>query len=189
MICFDTMKKGVRVIVPALVLAISLVMSCRPNYEQKMRNLIGKELSFSSELVRLLPDSIDVSPFPSALENQKASIVFYFRSDECQTCIIEKIPDWAEKINEEFPDLHVFFIMPVSSSTAMELVAITKLIPNGSIVLDNHRVFSKENGFIPDEQFLRAWLVDSSGRILLVGNPADNPELVSLFRQEIEKLQ
>lgn len=42
--------------------------------------------------------------------------------------------------------------------------------------------------YIPEEQFLRAWLVDSKGKILLVGNPADNPSLVDLFHQEIDKL-
>ena len=177
-------KRLLRGFVLFCILTVSV--SCRSNYSEKMKEVIGQTLTSLSELIQITPETFHQNVFPGLLVENGAAVVFFFRDDECQTCIMEKIPDWANKISKSVSGVPVVFIFPTSAGK--DLITLAKLAPNAYVMLDRENLFAKSNKFIPEESFLRVWLVDDNGKIILCGNPADNPELTELYRQEIAKL-
>lgn len=177
------MKRSLKSVV--IISIVAFFVSCQSNYSEKMKEVIGQTLTSFPELIQITPETFHKDVFPSLLVDNGAAVIFFFREDECQTCIMEKVPNWADKITEGISGVPVVFVFPTSAGK--DLITLAKLTPNAYVMLDKENLFAKSNKFIPKESFLRVWLVDKNGKIILCGNPADNPELAELYRQEIDK--
>ncbi len=164
---------------------VACIVSCQSNHAEKMKEVIGQTLTSFPELIQITPETIHPNVFPGLLVESGAAVVFFFQKDECQTCIMEKVPDWADRISESISGVPIVFIFPTSAGK--DLITLAKLTPNAYVMLDKENLFAKSNKFIPKESFLRVWLVDNNGKIILCGNPADNPKLADLYRREIDK--
>ncbi|MBR2195950.1 MAG: hypothetical protein IJ911_10090 [Salinivirgaceae bacterium] len=56
------------------------------------------------------------------------------------------------------------------------------------IFIDTANQFYKLNPHIPDNKLMHSFLLDSEGKVVLVGNPIQNQAMFDLYKKTIEEM-
>lgn len=180
----DTIKISnfLKIALCAVFLFMSM-LSCnheKNNYGSIILQWTGKELLF--------PDSLPLAD--GSFFNRQPSdflIVSYYDSEGCTGCNM-KLPMWnrfMEKIDSIPGSPSVRLLLIVNTDNKDEIVGlIEKSGYNHQLVIDSIGRFNEAN-HLPKEEELRTFLIDSSNRIIALGNPIRNAKLGKLYHDII----
>lgn len=171
-----------------VILFISLT-NCnktRNDFESLCNEWYQKRILLADNMVftRLVKDTIDNNL------NTNCKILFYVDSLGCTICKM-KMYEWASFITEitNIVQDRVSFVLVINpdkqKNTLRELRS--SLIASRfdyPIWLDMNDSLNKLNHFPPDERF-HCFLLDSANRVILIGNPVQNPKIKELYIRTI----
>lgn len=169
-----------------LLLLVVAFLSCKSTRQSQIENLIGEVINIPRKLPSFKGGDFKAIFIPDTLKKYDGGFLYYFGNDECQSCIINKIPSWADDLAEDFPNLPIICVFS-SELSQTNLPVSSKLAPNVSFVLDTMDQFLEWNEFVPEEPLLRMYALDSDGKIIVCGNVAGNDSLKDLLRKHIKQ--
>lgn len=185
MSCFDNYLKYARF--AFCVFAMTIFINCNNN---KIKNDV--ELILSQDLIVNYSD-MDTVKIGSLCHNKKSSlrIISYIDSLNCTSCSFEHIYMWEDlidKMRDCKGNLSVEFIFSNANNIRNdEWEELTKFIPDISIFIDSSNSFIKRNPQIKSNPMLHTFLVDSTNKVLLVGNPIKNKNVEMLLEKTIKE--
>ena len=175
------MKKWVYIL---LAIAVAFPSCKSPSWQKKMENLIGRTVNIPKHISAYKGGELQVPSLPDTLMKYGGGIFYYFGKEECQLCIVSKIPLWTDHLVKDFPDIPIVFLFS-NELLIDDMITCSKLAPNALLIFDHDDAFLKLNRFVPTESFLRMYALDSKGKILLCGNLVGNDDLKQLFMEFI----
>ncbi|MGV8096506.1 MAG: hypothetical protein AB2L24_32010 [Mangrovibacterium sp.] len=103
---------------------------------------------------------------------------------DCHACI-NQLKEWTSII-DEFPKEKVKFLFFINA----ENYASFELMNDSEIGFIYPVIYDYNNGYIlkneiPDDNLLNTMLIDSVGKIIIVGNPLQSKELLKLYKDAI----
>lgn len=162
------------------------IVSCSAKKE-KIKNIVQtwqtKEILF--------PNNLKVKVYGKdticSIDNKKYKILNYIDTSGCTACQL-KLYEWkllkdevdSLKLNTDF-----IFIVYLQDYRELELMQCKNKF-NVPLYYDLQDSFNKLNK-LPQFQTFRTFLLDTNNRVLLIGNPINNPKLWSLYKKEISK--
>lgn len=147
-----------------------------------MAEWTGKEVVLPGRLkFHVLDDEVNV-------ESQKPDfrIINFIDSSGCTGCRM-KLNHWADLINEfkSIPGIDVECLTIVSTDNVDDITSILKqsnyLHP---VAIDPENTFLKSNN-LPAQSAYHTFLLDSSDKVVVIGNPVLNPKIKKLYKQII----
>ena len=190
------MKKSVNI---ALILLISLfTYNCNKsnqNRERKSKSKVIKEINALKEKIIVFPDSLrvihkdSIVPIEQSNLYAKESIKIATNIDgNCNACI-QQLKKWKELINwsKQKNQLNILFYIQVNDIKQFK----EKIYPgipvkDYPLIIDKNYSFLKQNN-MPGETKYHTLLLGKNNKPVLVGNPAYNPKLMKLYKEEINK--
>jgi hypothetical protein len=171
-----------------ILLAGSLCMSCRNDGRQDdalraVTQWLGRQIVFPDSLPCTAPDA-DAACIPTDSPHYK--ILMYVDSTGCISCKL-RLTDWTRILHETdslFGDQVdvLFFFQPKNEK---ELALIFRRdgfsLP---VFLDRKSRLEQLNHF-PATMEQRCFLLDQNNKVVLIGNPALNPKIWELYKQQI----
>jgi hypothetical protein len=143
----------------------------RENVKNVLKTWIGKEVYLSN-----------LSIHGEAIGNKK--IIIYVDSTDCTECRLH-IQEWKLKIRELNNRVNFIFIVnPKNYKMAKAVFYREKL--ESMLFMDNNYEFKNKNK-LPDDVRYHVFLLDEKNRVILIGNPVDNPPMWELFREQVIK--
>ncbi|MBE9511895.1 MAG: hypothetical protein IMY71_13575 [Bacteroidetes bacterium] len=174
----------------SILLLLSITSGCSYIEKRKYKKYINRtvERLYKSELI--LPDSVknfDSISLPEFFYSNlhKCQIISWLDGN-CHTCI-QALRIWEEEIIQKSnPDYvnFIFIIHPSDYEYFMKIIFpdISTDIP---IFIDVNNDFVNVNELFMLDNYLLTFLIDTEGKIKLIGNPLNNQELQDLYFQEI----
>lgn len=171
---------------PFLFMVTLIFSSCKDRSQLTMhlQNMQNKEIVFPQNLVPFYEkmDTLAVH------ESNALRLIVYFSKDMCTVCNMEKIPEW-NSIKSILKRWNIIYILSFSEEENQEIIDF--LIRNRTnediIYLDKGGMFKELNPFIGDNPLLHVFLIDSSNRIKIVGDPLYNEEVLKLYKDYYKK--
>ncbi len=140
--------------------------------------MTGKQIVFPEELTYQVWDK-EIEYNPSEADYK---IVVYIDSTGCTTCKM-KMPLW-EKIISDYKSLaskEVNFVMILNTNLTPEfLYALKQKDFMHPVCFDPENRFDLANN-LPDQDEYHTLLLDSSDKVVAIGNPAENPKIKKLY--------
>ena len=138
-----------------------VILGCN-NLQKEYEKMVGKEISFVGFTI----------PF-----NTKYKIVNYVNHNGCTPCRLNQT-QWNLFINEldSLKQVQVIFIVESDSTKLGET--------NLPIYYDSSNVFYTLNHLPSDSRF-HCFLLDENNRVVLIGNPVQNPKIKDLYIRTI----
>lgn len=117
------------------------------------------------------------------------SIVFFISNERCQSCYFSKLVAYERNNFEVLKRKGVKFIYIFSSEVhnveSLKNEILNSRI-NGTVYIDTCNAFLNANPHIPDNELYHTFVIDKSGKVLMVGNPFHNDKMAKLFRKIID---
>lgn len=133
----------------------------------------------------------EVYPMPEALR-ERPKLIVYVDTSACTPCRISHIEIYHElfRMAEESG---LFEMMLLLSDVDLSGISLTVYLSDIGIehpvYVDADNAFLALNPAVPDDSRMHAFLVDSGGHPVCVGDPTDSEELFRLFAGKLETLQ
>jgi len=188
------MKKSVNI---AVILLISLfTYNCnKTNQNREKKSKVIKEINALKGKTIVFPDSLmvihkdSIVPIEQSNLYAKESIKIATNIDgNCNACI-QQLKKWKELINwsKQKNQLNILFYIQVNDIKQFK----EKIYPgipvkDYPLIIDKNYSFLKQNN-MPGETKYHTLLLGKNNKPVLVGNPAYNPKLMKLYKEEINK--
>lgn len=116
------------------------------------------------------------------------SMIVYADSLECSSCFIRGISEWHRLLNLEKSGIvkFIFIIQPKQGDVQYVYNHMYLSHLKHDIFIDAAGVFRKRNPHIPDDSMCHVFLLDSSNRVVLVGNPLHSGKIKEMLYKIIE---
>lgn len=121
-----------------------------------------------------------------------AKMVIYYDSISCTPCAISHLWEWneivktSEQSDGKFATQFIFF--PQIEYRDSLVQPVKKLPLDWPIVFDSLGEFRKQNISFPIDSRFHTFLLDKNGKVVLVGDPVNNPKLWELYKTTITQL-
>lgn len=164
---------------------LQLIFSCQSPEERKNQQLIkdwmGKEIFFPQTLQR---KNLAEEKEEDLLKKQY-KILLYVDSSECTQCRLQ-LYEWQRKIEEtrKYSDSLAFILVVNTRNIKLIEILAQKNKFHYPIYFDKNGKMNAINHF-PKEPLFQTFLLDSSNKILLIGNPIKNKQLWNLYENII----
>jgi hypothetical protein len=172
-----------------LCFAFGLVSCVGQNLQKQFERFIAKEIIVPNDMRQIVGnrDSVVLNT-----NSGIARFVVYTASLSCSSCRLKMMSDYAVIIDhrKEVDDLFVplFVFSPrVGQSTEIRNTLLLYRF-DYPILLDEKGLFPAANPHIPADNRLHTFLIDRNGKVVLVGNPVNNPPLWELYKTTITTL-
>lgn len=139
----------------------------------------------TSELLCI--DNTVISHNQGEMNVAKYNLLVYSGPDECSTCAMSKMSEWNAMLDFEKEGLiKMTFIFCPSEKEKGDLIAAYRSSGlEHSILIDTCGIFPRQNPHIPQESRFHTFLLDSVGKVVLVGNPIKNMRIKKLYYEII----
>ena len=159
--------------------------ACTNNYaiEMEYSKWMNKQVQIPSnaKYCNYMSDTLMIT------KESKLNIYLYVDSSQCVGCNL-KLKDWqdfADEIKLDSIKLNIFvFVHPQKYSDA--LTFIRRDYYQYPVCIDMEDEFNRLNHFPKNEHF-RCFLLDSENRVVLIGNPVQNPKIRELYIKTISE--
>lgn len=120
----------------------------------------------------------------------KYTYVHYVDSSQCSPCALDRMYHWNKLVDEysEKGITFVFVIEPKNEQLEDVHFSIQSSGLRNPVYVDSLYVFRSQNSFLPEEQMYHSFLLDRSGKIILVGNPLENKSIKQIWNKIINKV-
>ncbi|MCQ2973328.1 MAG: DUF1573 domain-containing protein [Bacteroidales bacterium] len=169
-----------------IILSIFICISCqnqvKNDIEQLIKDWSNKEIIFSDSSIFLSGyDTLKIN-----CNDNKLKIVTYTDPKGCIGCQL-KLHEW-KTLNQNILSLtnnNVLILKYISPKRQSEaLFEIITSDYNYPTCIDINDSFNKLNHF-PDKEQFRCFLLDENNRVILIGNPVQNPKIKDLYIRTI----
>ena len=168
----------------AIVAIMLIVCACtknkKRNYIYTYNNLINNQIAFYNDAVFVNSD-LDTVKYSL---NGKIKIVNYIDSTGCLSCRL-KLSDWNTFMNKfkDYDDLKLITIInPRKSREATYVIQRDNF--EYPVCIDMENIFFSMNE-LPHNNSFHCFLLDENNRIVLIGNPIQNPKIRDLYIRTI----
>lgn len=171
---------------------IGILAACTDSRTKQISSFMKDK---KGELI-LIPDSISVkelnkdstySPLSSMeFVNSKSLRIVTSINGDCHACVNHLI-EWKSLINK-FSESKVRFLFFIYADNyaRFEIMNMHEINFEYPVVYDYNNDFAVNNK-IPDDYLLNTMLVDSHGKILVIGNPLKSQEILKLYEDVITR--
>lgn len=168
-----------------LLAAATLVLSsCR----NEPPTALSRQLNIFRNSTIVFPETMlsigERSFIPASLHKDRPKMVFYADSSNCLSCVIARVRQYRTLI-ETSKKTGAFQTVFVLSPDNIDYHEISELLGERdlreTVFLDTDRTFKELNPSFPENPLFNAFLIDSEGHPILVGNPVVNNKIKSLF--------
>jgi hypothetical protein len=169
------------------------LFSCyeKNNLKKQIEQFIANEIVVPQGIRQIIAgrDSVVINP----ASNIEARLIVWVDSIDCSSCRVSKLSEYAEVIDfiveVERKFIPVFLFSPSRSNMKEVHRAInTMRFDNYPIFIDEDYMFSAMNPHVPADKRFHTFLIDKNGKVVLVGNPVNNPALWELYKTTITTL-
>ena len=150
--------------------------------------MINQTISLPETLIPV-SDSIIPSDYNPNMENFR--LIVYIDSAECSSC---RITDFSRFISlfEDSVDSNDYVLLPIVSISNTDVGSVSYRIKHlhfpFCFFLDINNCFLESNPFIPTDSRFHTFLIDPGGRIVFIGDPTLNDNLLKLFHRSLNSL-
>ncbi len=173
-----------------IILSSSFLISCG---KQK---LLKQLETFTSEEV-VVPDGIRqmIGWQDTIILNTDiglARLIVYVDPVTCSSCRLKlmfeytDVIDFHEEAGEAFVPLFIFSPPQANVDEVIRTLETTQF--NYPVFIDEHQAFPAANPHIPADNRFHTFLIDKNGKVILVGDPVNNPQLWELYKTTITTL-
>lgn len=159
----------------AMIMMAASCSSGKTDYESAILEWTGREIVFPDSM-RLAGGGVFVK------EPSDFTIVSYYGPKACSSCVL-RLDKWQDLI-EDINDYSPYNVEVVLISSPLKMKDVTETTRNTRfehpLLLDEGERFTTANS-MPEQPHLRTFLLDSKGKIVLLGNPLDLPALRKLY--------
>lgn len=182
-----------RLTTPILLLTAVVLLSgsCREARLGRLADrMLGENIIIPDSLKLLNPGCVADTAWLSS--KGKIKLIIHFPEEYCTGCRLS-----ANNLLDS-----ILYILPSSGFTPMVILgspskaavanaeaAIASKRPGYPIYLDPGQQLLKMNPIIPDEPLLQAFLLDTDNRIVLVGDPSFDYNIMNLYRQVLSDIK
>lgn len=119
-------------------------------------------------------------------EINRQKIVVYFSPMVCTPCNLDRLFD-MEELEEKWTNVEVVYILSyIKDEDEMEIKSyLEEWDFKSTVYLDKGNRFAKENPVLPRNPNYHTFLLDSEGKILIVGNPMLSTDVRNLYENLI----
>ena len=173
-----------------IIITILFFISCVSNHEIKkdLKTLQSKRITFPTE-VKLLINGKDT--LINSFMDSELKLVVYSDSIACNTCIVSKMFIWDDFVEyaEEFDNrLKYYFIFsPKKNNEYSVRFELKDALFDYPVILDSNGKFEKLNPHLPKNKAMHTFLLDKDNKVILVGNPLNNPKIEEMFYEIVEE--
>ena len=167
-----------------VIVIIWLVVSC----SEKKQNLFNIVKEWQNKSI-VFPEDLELKNFDQdslyLYSHTKYRIISYIDSSGCTECKL-KLPSWRRlKFITDSLNINVKFIF-ISATKDPQDLAILQIKNNFSMpyFYDRNERMKKVNK-LPDNIELQTFLLDSTNKVLLIGNPVFNKRIQQLYLNEM----
>lgn len=172
-----------------IFLIIILLSSCaRFSISRNIRNFVGSEIQFPSELK--LIEGLD--PYYIIHDEPYGSLIIWYDTKECSPCRLSNIADLKKLFNLCRDSLTGIDVRVVFTPSFEKRDFFMDFVHDSErefpVFVDENDVFGKANKTIPKEPKYHTFLVDRNNKVLLTGNPLLGPAIWNLYRNTMFSL-
>lgn len=173
-----------------IILSVLLFFSCGNDSK------IKKELKILQSQSIIIPNNVKVlingkDTVMNSFMDSELKLIFYIDSAGCSSCAIKDIYLWNDFVEyaEEFDNrLKYYFIFsPKKNDEYSVRFALKTNNFDYPVILDSKGEFKKRNPHIPKNPLLHTFLLDKDNKVILVGNPLNNPKIEEMFYKIVEE--
>ncbi len=154
--------------------------SCKEQLNDNIENLLGNEINFDVSKYKLVKGRRNFFP-----NKTNYTMFIYFDSDECQTCAASRLHDWDqlifENLNRKVGFQYVF--SPDINSINKTILAIKSSGFIRNVYVDTADIFKTHHPWIAKAKENHIFLIDKNNKIVMVGDPRRNKNLMKLFNE------
>lgn len=156
--------------------------------EREIRRVYGEQIVMPSTLRYVNGALLEYGYSDDAM----ATLLIWYDSTQCSGCKLSGINSLEHfvkfcKDTATQANVDIVFSPPVDIQEAFE-DAVENVKLNYPIYIDFIGAFAKQNRKLPKTEQLHTFLLDATGRVVLVGDPTQNPKLWNLYKKNIEIL-
>jgi hypothetical protein len=126
------------------------------------------------------------------ISDKFARFIVYVDSLECSSCRVGRMDEYNEIIDYQdsvgVQYMPIFIFSPPERIVEDLLYQIRISYFDYPILLDENGLFPAANPHIPADSRFHTFLIDKNGRVVLVGDPVNNPQLWELYKTTITTL-
>lgn len=155
----------------------------RVSVSREVKHFIGKQISFSDKINYYK----GFNPYYNKHEDSCGSLVFWFDKNECATCrlsSLDKLRGLFDYCRDSVPCIEVKIIFtpsPEKRETFLDFVENNEF--EYPFYIDDQDLFRKDNMDIPLDPLYHVFLLDSNEKVVLVGSPLLNKDMLMLYKE------
>ena len=172
-----------------LILSLLVITACKKTNDRKAQaerivaEWVGKTVYLSDDIPLVVFSKDTLIP---NFKDTPYKILLYVDSMGCTSCKL-KIYEWQKLIAEVDSAMHgqvsfLFYFQPKSREELIYLFRRDRF--NYPVFIDNKNMLNNDN-HLPNDPTYQCFLLDGNNKVLMVGNPARNPQIWELYKQII----
>jgi hypothetical protein len=170
------------------ILLVSILLSCNQKKDKQKADKIltewlGKSIKFPNNMLLSIYEKDTLIP---DFLSKPYKVLLYVDSSGCASCKL-KLSDWQKIIGETNSTMKnklsfVFSFQPRSNDELVYLFHCDRF--NYPVFIDKTNEMNNLNHF-PEDETYQCFLLDSTNKVIAVGNPIRNPKVWNLYKQII----
>ncbi len=166
------------------------IVSCNNNKLRRDLELFAaQEIVLTPSMRQMIEGRDSVLFIPTA---KAVRLIVWIDSIACSTCRLDRMYEYDEIINYRKDTNDGFEYIILFSPTYESLDEVMSLLDRNRlkypVFIDEHQAFPAANPHIPADSRLHTFLLDKNGKVVLVGDPVNNPQLWELYKTTITEL-
>ena len=173
------------------LISLVFVFSCsdRSKLKQDLAKLQSIEIAVTLDKMQHQINGIDT--LLANFTDSELKLVVYSDSSTCSSCAIQKMFLWNSFIEdaEKYQGRLKFYFLfsPTENDLTTVNLALRTNMFDYPVFIDSAGTFAKENPHLPKNPQLHSFLLDESNKVILVGNPLNNPKIEEMFYKIVEE--
>lgn len=144
------------------------------------------------DVIRLRTEKMNLDICRKAANTDSISdwkLIIYTDSTQCTSCRMNDFIYWKPLLKEfESRGVETFFIFhPRHRDVASVELSLRAKKIEANVLVDSLGLFRSQNPQIPDNENLHSFLLDQSGKVVLVGNPIHSDQIKELMFRIIDE--
>ena len=181
--------KSVVVIQVCLSLALGLVSCVDRKAKRDIDKFLAKEIVVPAGMRQMVKGRDSVVIDHTAAD---ARLIVWIDSLVCSSCRLDRMfeydymIDYRDETGDGFTPVFIFSPSAGMLGDVMQTVKYSQ--HDYPVFIDENGAFPAANPHIPADNRLHTFLLDRNGKVVLVGTPANNPQLWELYKTTIKEL-
>lgn len=168
-----------------ILISVITATSCsRFSTKRMMEDMMAKPIVMPKMLLKVNKDSINRCTLPAS-----NSFIIFIDSSECKSCVISGLKKY-KKINELSVATTFNFrvIIAPRPNESKEIIHIAQSYFDFPVYLDDNYDFLTINKHIPKRKSFHAFLTDSKGQVIFIGDPLSSERMMKLFHKVLKSI-